>query len=180
MVNEREEISLDNPALFRGKDVGFVGEVVSYLRQHDLNPVLEGSAKHNAERGNPRVYGDIDIVGCRPGRKINEKGRGAEEGVARLVRNDSNYETTDEGDMDKLFGESAKKVIGKEGRAREWKAQEAVARLMRADSGLEPFNDWEVEDVGSPRELYVGRVVDHRFKIRSPKTNTVIELHSCL
>ena len=131
---KREEISLDNSALFKGKDIRFVYEVSSYLEQFGLVPQLEGSAKENAENGNPRVYGDIDLL---------------------------------------AFHES----LG--GRPAPLASREAVARLVRASKGIEFINDWEVENISAPEmnNCYVGHVIDYRFKIRSPKTNTIIDLN---
>jgi hypothetical protein len=123
-----ERMSLDNPALFKSKDIGFLDEVVNYLGNYRLNAELEGSAKANAQIGSPRTYGDIDLVVS--------------------------------GSTD-LF------------------VREAVAKLVRASRGIEKISDWDVDMTTQPEmnECYVGRVIDYRFKIKSKKTNTTIDLN---
>jgi hypothetical protein len=58
-------------------------------------------------------------------------------------------------------------------------SREAVAKLVRVSKGIEKISDWDVYMTAQPEmnECYVGRVIDYRFKIRSKKTNTIIDLN---
>ncbi|MBT3691487.1 hypothetical protein HOD75_02930 [archaeon] len=62
IANKREVISLDNSALFKARDIGFVDEVVAFLAEGNLTPQLKGGAKHHAQNGNPGQYMDIDLL----------------------------------------------------------------------------------------------------------------------
>jgi hypothetical protein len=121
IFSKREEISLDNSALFKAKDIEFLDEVRDYLGD-DCS--LKGSVERSAKNGNPREYNDIDLLTTSPGIDA-----------------------------------------------------ENIVRLLKASKGLEKINDWEVTSLTTQDLLYVGTRVDYRFKIRSPKTKTVIDLN---
>lgn len=52
--NKRERISLNNPSLLKGKDIGFFKDVVNYLHERGLEPKLSGGVVNSALKGNPR------------------------------------------------------------------------------------------------------------------------------
>jgi hypothetical protein len=81
--SKKEKISLDNSALFKGKDIRFLDEVNSFLKEHKIEAKLEGSAVYNARKGNPRVYGDIDLS-VAPSEAYNNMI--ARESIAKLIR----------------------------------------------------------------------------------------------
>ncbi len=62
--NEMHEKMVKNfdKSLFKGKDLGLLEEVVSFLEEHGLDFEIRGSAEQNALEGRPRNYRDIDIV----------------------------------------------------------------------------------------------------------------------
>jgi len=128
--NKREKISLDNSALFKGKDIGFLRNVVDYLHKRGLEPKLAGSVVKNALDGNPRQYSDIDLV----------------------------VETKTD-----LFRKKPE-------------LREEFARLYRYSNGTETHPEWEVEDLSKKYALYVGMVINSRFRIKSKKTKTTIDL----
>ncbi len=49
-------------SLFKGKDLGLVNEIMSYLNEYGLDAEVRGGVRNNFEKGNLRHYRDIDLV----------------------------------------------------------------------------------------------------------------------
>ncbi|MDP4039948.1 MAG: hypothetical protein Q8P57_05215 [Candidatus Pacearchaeota archaeon] len=69
---EQEKINLENPAIFKGKDLGLVRKVKDILDNCGSLPEIAGGLKRNLEKGFPRTYRDIDLK-IQPGNKNPEE-----------------------------------------------------------------------------------------------------------
>jgi len=58
----KEKISLNNRALFKGKDLGLLREVMNYLESNNLSAKLLGIVVNNFNKGNIRHYSNINIA----------------------------------------------------------------------------------------------------------------------
>lgn len=54
--------------------------------------------------------------------------------------------------------------------------REEIGRLHRYANGAEIHPEWELEDLTEEYALYVGMVIDSRFRIKNPKTRSTIDL----
>lgn len=149
--SKRERASLDNSAIFKAKDIKFLDEVVGHFRNLGLNPELK-KGKTPAERF-------LQEYGFEP--KI--KG-----GVAKSAFNGTPRQYSD---IDLVIEVPRNLFVQRPD------LREEVARLHRYSNGAEQApNGWEFEDLTEKSFLYVGTVVDSRFRIKSPKTRTTIDL----
>ncbi|MFA5764414.1 MAG: hypothetical protein WC915_06420 [archaeon] len=53
---------MENKAMFKGKDLGFLREVTDFLNNYGLKAELEGEAKECFYNGNMRRYKDINLI----------------------------------------------------------------------------------------------------------------------
>jgi len=58
----KEKPSLENKAMFKGKDLGFIKEITDFLNDYGLKAKLEGEAKECFYNGNMRNYKDINLI----------------------------------------------------------------------------------------------------------------------
>ena len=59
---KQEPLHIDNPAIFKAKDIGLVNKVQKILQDFNITPTISGGLRRNLENGFPRTYRDIDLV----------------------------------------------------------------------------------------------------------------------
>ena len=69
---KQEKINLENPAIFKGKDIGLVKAVNDIFNDCEISPKIVGGLQRNLGKGFLRTYRDIDLK-VEPGNKDSEQ-----------------------------------------------------------------------------------------------------------
>ena len=68
---KQEKINLENPAIFKGKDIGLVKKMKDIFDGCKVSPEIVGGLQKNLEKVFPQTYRDIDLK-VEPGNKNSE------------------------------------------------------------------------------------------------------------
>ena len=157
---EKKASSIDNPALFKGKDFRFVGEVTDFLRKYNIPFELAGS-----------------VLPEHPGNSILRRRRH----LTYLFRKNQQEECKIVGrkpSEPRLYGQRQYRDIDiAVTDIPDERARFGISYLEGISKGKFKWKDWQItRDEISDGGAYVWKIVALRFKIKNPQTKTLIDL----